>query len=172
VSRISLAISRTVTPLPRQSTVARSDKPSSSVIVRSGCPAPRTRHRVQQAPSAPEPPGLRAGGPGRPVVCAVPPGYLMPSAAPLVVPTGDSSHLPLSTPVLYRHGISPSRKRLRTTRVVLTGDSDLLHVSPADFKIRCSTHLMHSGMLGLLLRCAGVRDVTGTARPDAARQRW
>ena len=24
----------------------------------------------------------------------------------------------------------------------------------------------------LLLRCAGVRDVTGTARPDAARQRW
>jgi len=27
-------------------------------------------------------------------------------------------------------------------------------------------------MLGLLLRCAGVRDVTGTARPDAARQRW
>jgi RNA polymerase sigma-70 factor (ECF subfamily) len=33
-------------------------------------------------------------------------------------------------------------------------------------------HLMHSGILGLLLRCAGVRDVTGTARPDAARQRW
>jgi hypothetical protein len=43
---------------------------------------------------------------------------------------------------------------------------------PLHLKASSRTHIVHSGMLGLLLRCAGVRDVTGTARPDAARQRW
>jgi hypothetical protein len=32
--------------------------------------------------------------------------------------------------------------------------------------------LMHSGMLGLPRRRAGVRDVTGKAQPYAARPRW
>jgi hypothetical protein len=37
-------------------------------------------------------------------------------------------------------------------------DLELLHVPPADFKIRCATHLMHSGMLGLLRYwCRGPR---------------
>jgi hypothetical protein len=32
---------------------------------------------------------------------------------------------------------------LPTTRAVTTDDVDLFHVPPADFKIRCATHLVH-----------------------------
>jgi hypothetical protein len=40
-------------------------------------------------------------------------------------------------------GLSLSRKQLPTTRAVITGDVDLVHVPPADLKIPCATHLMH-----------------------------
>jgi hypothetical protein len=40
-------------------------------------------------------------------------------------------------------GLSLSRKQLPTARAVITDDLDLLHVPPADFKIRCATHPMH-----------------------------
>jgi hypothetical protein len=45
-------------------------------------------------------------------------------------------------------------------------------VPPRTLRASSRTHPMHSGMLGLLLRRAGVRDVTGKAQPYAARQRW
>ena len=83
----------------------------------------------------------RAGVPGRPVLCAVPPGHLTLSVAPLASPTADSSHLRSSTPAL-----SLSPKQLPTTRAVITDDLDLLHVPPTDFKIRCATHLSASSV--------------------------
>ena len=53
-SRSNRVISRTVTPLPHQSTASRTDKPSSSVIVRSACPARRSASRIKasRSPSA------------------------------------------------------------------------------------------------------------------------
>jgi hypothetical protein len=116
-SRSSRVISRTVRPLPHQWTASRSDKPSSSVIVRSACPArcsasgrERRVHRARSALRLPDP---RSGVPGRRVLCAVPPGHLTLSVAPPASPIADSSHLP------YRHrsfidtGLSFSRKQLR-----------------------------------------------------------
>ena len=55
---------------------------------------PGLEHRVHRAPSPPRPLEHRAGVPGRPVLCAVRPGHLMLSGAPLASPTADSSHLP------------------------------------------------------------------------------
>jgi hypothetical protein len=66
-------------------------------------------------------------------------------------------------PGLHRHKLKScdgsDQRQLRSTH-------------PLELRSFQVPHLVHSGMLGLLLRCAGVRDVTGTARPDAARQRW
>jgi hypothetical protein len=45
-------------------------------------------------------------------------------------------HIPRSTRVL-----SLSRKKSTTIPAVITDDLDLFHVPPADFKIRCATHL-------------------------------
>ena len=71
-----------------QSAASRTERPSSSVIVCSACPArlsaSRTapsRSRVRSEQRSPDP---RAGVPGRPVVCAVPPGHPVLSAAPTV----------------------------------------------------------------------------------------
>src|SRR5215204_5331267 len=44
----------------------------------------------------------------------------------------------------------------------------LTDVPPEIFKIRCATHLLHSGMLDPPRRCAGVRDASGKAQPLAA----
>jgi hypothetical protein len=108
-------ISRTVTPLPHQSTASRSDKPSSSVIVRSASqPAaqhPEPEHRVHPARLAPRPPELRACVRDRPVLYAAPPAHLTLSAAP-ASPSADSSHLPYR-PVLIDTGLSLSPKPCR-----------------------------------------------------------
>ena len=86
---------------------------SSAALARPAAQRPGPEHRVHQARSAPRPPELRAGVPGRPVLYAVPPGHLTLSAAPPASPTADSSHLP------YRHrsfidtGLSLSPKPFR-----------------------------------------------------------
>jgi hypothetical protein len=74
-----------------------------------------------------------------PPLCAVPPGYLTLTPRRLPYPTADASHLP------HRHRPSFSRKQRPRTRAVITDDLDLFHVPPADFEIRCATHLMHAG---------------------------
>jgi hypothetical protein len=67
----------------------------------------------------------------------------------------------------------PRSTRGRRSLPALIGlQSRLRRVPPRSPKLPSRTHPMHSGMLGLLLRRAGVRDVTGKAQPYAARQRW
>src|SRR5215213_2676494 len=105
----------------------------------------------------------RAGVPGRPVPSAAPPERPTPTAAPPAAPTADSSPSPSPTP---DPSISP--KPLTKNPAVTTDDSDLFHVPPTRFKIRCATHLLHSGMLDPPRRCAGVRDASGKAQPLAA----
>ena len=60
----------------------------------------------------------------------------------LALPTADSSHLPLSTLVLHRHRPSAQSSAVPTIGAIITDDLDLLHVSAADFKIRCATDLL------------------------------
>ena len=148
---------------------SRTERPSSTVIVRSASPARRSAFRTapSRARSAvntrlPTPP---AGVPDLRVVCAEPAAHPTPTGVLLASPTADSSPSP-------HRDLSFRPKPQPTSRAVTTDDLELLYVPPNRFKIRCATHLMHSEMLGLLLRCAGARDVIGKAQPDAARQWW
>ncbi len=67
---------------------------SSAEFAQPAAQRPQSEHRVHQARLAPRPLELRAGVPGRPVLCAVPPGHLTLSVAPPASPIADSSHLP------------------------------------------------------------------------------
>jgi hypothetical protein len=92
------------------------------------------------ARSAPRPLELRAGVPGRPVPCAVPPGHLTLSAArlPYRLLTHHISPIdtgPLSTPP------STQAQAVPTTRGIITDHLDLLHV-PQPIPIRCATDLL------------------------------
>jgi hypothetical protein len=87
----------------------RSDKPSSLVIVCSACPTRRSASRTapSRSPSGVSTATARAssGVPGRRVLCAVPPGHLTLSVAPLASPIPDPSRpyqrRSLSTPVFH-----------------------------------------------------------------------
>jgi hypothetical protein len=103
-------LSLTVTPPPHQPTASRSERPSSSVIVRSACPARRSasRTRASSSPSAVSTATAKTSSRRSRSArsCAVPLGHLTLSAAPLALPIADSSHLPcrhrpLSTPAFH-----------------------------------------------------------------------
>ena len=131
-SRRSRDASPGVSPSPHQSTACRTDRPSSSVIVRSASPALRSASRTaaSRSPSAASTstanPSSRRGS--RRVLCAALPGHPVPPAVLPASQTADSSHLLVDT------GPSFSRKRLRTSRAVITDDLDLLHVPPSRFQ--------------------------------------
>jgi hypothetical protein len=97
--------SRSVIAPPHHSTTSWITDPSRPGVAQ----RPGPGHRVQQARSAQRPPNLQAGGPGRHVSSAVPPGHPKLSAATPASPTADSSH------PLIDSGPSLSCKQLPTT---------------------------------------------------------
>ena len=112
--------SRTVTALPHQSTASPATNPRrrslSAALAKRAARRPGREHHVHRARAALRLPELRVGVPGRLVRCAVPPGCLTLSAAPLASRTADPSDLPY----LARPSTQP--KAAATGRAVITED--------------------------------------------------
>jgi len=129
-------------PLPHQSTASRTDRPSSSVILRSASPArlsaSRTLRRVHRVRSARRPLNPRAGDPGRRVLSAVLLGHPTPTVALPASPPADSpiTLQSRSIPCHQLKAVHASSAINRPNRISATYP----HPIP---RIRCATHLMH-----------------------------
>ena len=107
----------------------------SAALAQRAARRPGLVHRVHQGRSARQPPELQSDAPGRPVLCAS-----ASNAERHAACTTDCR--PITSP-LSRLALQSAARGLPTTRAVILRILRLLRVPPADFKIRCLTHLMH-----------------------------